>query len=228
MAYRVYISNKALDDEKRAWTMLFPIAPPRISTQMKNRNTTVQLINESEVSIVRPPGLTEITMEVTLPSQHYPFADYESGYVPISDFLGFLETLKAAKTKINKRGGMNFILTIIRTGEGVTLHSTSMKATLEEYEIIDDAENGLDTVVALTFKQYVGPEAAKLLPTTYTTVKGDTLMKIAKLFYGKTKEWKTIYDVNQNKKKKGKKVITKSSKRNLAAGINLKIPELES
>jgi nucleoid-associated protein YgaU len=192
--------------------MLLPIAPAKISMQVSNRNETISLINEGEVNFLKSPGLTAITMEAVLPSDIVPFADYIAGFVPVHNFLQLFERLKVEKS--------NFPLVVSRMREnGVGLHGTSMKVTLEDYEIVDDAEIGFDTTVALSFKQFVeyGTQKASLLPATYTTKKGDTLAKIAVRYYGKSKNWAKIYNTNKSK-------LSKKQKKSLNKGIKLTIP----
>ncbi|MDR1292283.1 MAG: LysM peptidoglycan-binding domain-containing protein [Clostridiales Family XIII bacterium] len=202
MAYRIYIDG-----------MLLPIAPAKISMQISNRNETITLINEGEVNLLKSPGLTMITMEALLPADNAPFCDYVAGFIPVHDFLQLFERLKVEKS--------NFPLVVSRMYEnGVGLHGTSMTVTLEDYESVDDAEAGFDTTVALSFKKYVsyGTQKANLLPATYTTKKGDTLAKIATLYYGNSKNWAKIYNANKSK-------ISKSQKKSLNKGIKLTIPK---
>lgn len=41
------------------------------------------------------------------------------------------------------------------------------------------------------------PQAERAEPRTYTVVKGDSLSKIAKSFYGKADKWRVIYEANK-------------------------------
>ena len=51
-----------------------PIAPSSITTTINNRNETVDLIDGSQINILKKAGLTEISFSFLIPSQNYPFA----------------------------------------------------------------------------------------------------------------------------------------------------------
>ena len=42
------------------------------------------------------------------------------------------------------------------------------------------------------------PAPAPAAPRTYTVVKGDTLSRIAKQFYGDANQWRKIYEANRD------------------------------
>jgi nucleoid-associated protein YgaU len=203
MAYRVYIDK-----------MLLPVAPAKMSLGIANRNETVDLINGGEVNFVKSPGLSEITFEITLPAVVMPYADYLGGFLPISAYLAKFEALKLGKS--------HFPLLVSRSfPDGRPLHGTSLMVTLEEYEVVEDADiDGFDTTVSLVFRQWkgYGTQSSRIkLPCSYKTAKGDTLTKISKLFYGSSKYWSKIYKAN-------KKKVKKSSKRSIKKGVKLTIP----
>lgn len=237
MAYRVYV-NKTL----------MPIAPGQISLKINNRNDTVDLINGKEVNVLKSPGLSDVSFDVRLTAEELPYGDYPDGYKSIQTYLKVFEDLKVGKahfplvitrmkkvgtyvpTGINPRVSVDLKSTQAKGTGSVkqttkqdiyqAMHGTSLVVSLEEYEITDDAEEGLDTIVSLSFKQWepYGTQQAKVkLPATYTTKKGDTLIKIAKMYYGSSKYWTKIYTAN-------KKKVKKKSKKSLKAGLKLKIP----
>ena len=74
--------------------MLCPIAPASLELKISNQNDTVQLINEGEVNLLKKAGLTEISFELLLPNQKYPFAIYKDGYNSAKYFLDYIEKLK--------------------------------------------------------------------------------------------------------------------------------------
>jgi LysM repeat protein len=194
--------------------VLLPVAPSSMSVKIKNQNTTVNLINDGEVSILKKPGLTEYSFEVLLPNQKYPFAKYVNGYVTPKHYLDEFEKLKTEKTP--------FTFIVSRTTpKGKGLFDTSTTVTLEDYTIKEDAKEGFDVKVSLNFKQYkkfqtktCSVTIQKSVPFmqssndraessnapsgggTYTVVKGDCLWKIAKYFYGNGSDWQKIYNAN--------------------------------
>ena len=64
-----------------------PIPPEKMEMVINNQNTTINLINDQEVNILRKPGLTEITFEALIPQTKYPFASYPNGFKSASYFL---------------------------------------------------------------------------------------------------------------------------------------------
>jgi hypothetical protein len=125
-----------------------PVAPSKITTTINNRNSTVDLINDVEVNIIRNEGLTDISFTFLVPKQAYPFALYSAGFVSQAIIIEYVKNLKKAP--------FQFIL--IR-GVGLPMTKT---VTLEDYTITDDAEEGEDIYVDVTLKEYV-PYATKKL-----------------------------------------------------------------
>ena len=104
------------------------------------------------------------------------------------------------------------------------LWDSSMEVTIEDYEIVEDAdEQGLDVVVKLELKQYREFTAKKLkikkksksgskktkakkqksrpgkktAEKDYTVKKGDCMQSIAKKKLGSASRWKEIYNLNK-------------------------------
>lgn len=161
-----------------------PIPPEKMEMVINNQNTTINLINDQEVNILRKPGLTEITFEALIPQTKYPFASYPNGFKSASYFLEQFEKLKT--------GLKPFQLIVTRaTPNGKLLFDTNIKVSLEDYTINEEASNGFDLVVSFNFKQYVQvatktvkvkiddnrkkpvitPEPAKRPPSSSTTKK---------------------------------------------------------
>lgn len=209
--------------------VLFPVAPGNLSVKINNTNKTVTLINEGEVNLIKTPGLSDITVnELLLPViQSYPFARYENDrFYPASHYLEKLEAWK------NKKKPVQFKLLRTKpggTGEGKRgnklLWDTDLDVTIEDYEIMEDAEKyGMDVCVKLVMKQYrywgtkklkkkkngkytVGKSIRKTKEKAkkYTVKKGDTLLKIARKELNDGSQRKSIYTLN-------KKVIEKAAK----------------
>lgn len=225
-----------------------PIAPSSLDIKINNKNETITLINEGEVSVPKLPGLTEISFTARIPQTQYPFA------TTLKDAAVYTDKFKALK--LSKKA---FKLTISRpqiakrTANGYG--SSVFTVTLEDYTIKEDAEEGLDLLIDLNFKEYVGystkvykkvtttdsdgektelKESAKtdeknaLNAQTYAVVKGDNLWKIARKFYGGTgSNWKIIYDANKDIIESTAKKYGKASSNNgwwIYPGTNLTIP----
>lgn len=136
MTYFVY-----LDD------VLLPVTPSKINTKIKNQNRTINMINDGEVNLLKAAGLTEISFSCMIPQTQYPFAVYPDGFRPAAYFLGAFERLKT------ERKPFQFICS--RTSPaGELLFDTNLKVSLEDYQINEDARQGLDLTIAVNLKQY--------------------------------------------------------------------------
>lgn len=184
--------------------LLFPIPPSKLDMKIKNNNTTITLINEGEVNLLKKAGLTEVSFEVLLPNVKYPFAVYPDGFQPATFYLDKLEKLKIEKKPFH------FIVSRLKPS-GDLLFDNDIKVSLEEYTIKESAEQGFDVVVSIQLKQYreygtkvveIKKPTAKSKPVAKTTkqrsttnappppkshkvVKGDTLWSLCKKYYGK-------------------------------------------
>lgn len=172
--------------------MPLPITPSKIEMRINGRNDVIDLINGSQVPILKGAGLTEISFEFMLPHQAYPFASLsgsvasilpfggtitEGGNTAILEYLEYLKTGSNTTSKLlskdfsslvsgvkdNRVKGVPFQFIIVRLKGGLSvgsvisggLYTTNLKMTLEDYSIIEDADNGLDTFVSVNLKQYI-------------------------------------------------------------------------
>jgi hypothetical protein len=218
-----------------------PYAPSKIQLTIGSNNTTVSLIDGSEINILKNPKLTEIAFDVELPHTTYPFAE-DTGYTQ-EDYLGLFEYLM-----VNK---YNFMLVITRHNS----FRTKMWVSLEGYTITENADNGKDIVVSLKFKQYVNYKTvtktvtnntqSKVPPVTkpstststdsgkkqkvHTVKKGDTLWGISKKYYGNGSYWENIYNANKTVIENTAKKYGKSSSSKghwIYPGTKLTIPNI--
>ena len=193
----------------------FPVIPSKITTKIKSQNKTMTLINEEEINFLKSPGLTEIKLQLLLPQTRYPFAAYPNGFQPPQYYLTVLEKLKTSKK--------SFQLIVTRTSPtGKLLYDTNMAVSLEEYEIEEDAKEGMDLLVSVELKQYRAystktikvPQPEKPAKATasssrdsssapkkktYTVKRGDCLWNIAKQYLGNGSRYKEIYNLNRDK-----------------------------
>lgn len=184
--------------------------PEKLTVKIKGQNKTLILLNEGEVNFLREPGLTEIVVPFTLPML--------SGTRSPEYYLGILEKLKTGKTTA-------WFKLVRLSPNGHTLYDTNMKVSVEDYNIVEDAKEGLDVSVDVNLKQWrsygtktitVEKPAAKeekatvsvtkerdasTAPTTktYTVKKGDTLWAIAAKYYGSGAQYNKIYNANTDK-----------------------------
>lgn len=124
-----------------------PVPPGKMSTKINNKNKTIDLIGFGEFNILKDAGLTDISFQLLLPANQYPFAVYESGFKPPLYYLDKLKKYKTSKKPIRFK--------VIRASpKGELLFETDMLTSLEKYAIDEDAKEGFDVIVDIELKQY--------------------------------------------------------------------------
>ncbi|HGS9152621.1 LysM peptidoglycan-binding domain-containing protein [Clostridioides difficile] len=215
MAYDFYLDGVQL-----------PIPPPKLEIKVTNKNKTVDLINTGEVNILKKEGLSEISFEAEFTHNKLPF--YRGTFRDVQFFLSKLELLKTDCKP--------FQFIVSRELGNKVLFNTNRKVSLEEYNIVEDAENGSDFKVAIKLKQYRDYSTKKLVlappksdtgrpnvnielkrvdsvnapnAKTYTVKAGDSLWSICQKQLGNGSLYKKVYELNKSmmdKANKGKKV----------------------
>lgn len=195
--YHVYIAGMEL-----------PVTPSKITATINNQNETVNLINEGEVNILKQPGLTSFSVPILLPAMPYTFSNNS---IDIATMLAHLESLKVEKAVFP------FIVSRVTPG-GQLLHDTSLNVSLEDYNIVDDAKEGMDTTVTANFLQYrdwgaktvkikqgsttgslvsAGVSAGGKQPAkSYTVQEGDTLYNICQTQLGNGEKYLEVAKKN--------------------------------
>lgn len=198
MAYVFYLNGVQL-----------PVTPKTIQVSINGKNETMVLMDQGEVNVLKTPGLTEVSFDALLPNIRYPFAVYPGGFRGAEYYLSVLEQLMAAKKP--------FQLVVSRSMAGKTgLYGTSLKVSLEEYTMKEDAgEYGMDVLVSLKLKQYrnygtktcqISGDTALILSsrelsgatsgTEYTVQEGESLPEIAQRCYGDSSQYVRLQEAN--------------------------------
>ena len=187
--------------------MELPYAPSKLSITIGSNNKTVELINGSEINILKNPKLTEIKFDAELPrGRQYAFANK---LVEPEIFLEHFE-----KIMVNKKPVELVITRPNPNGFGNRFYSNDITVSLEGYELKEDAGNAFDVVVSLSFKQYINHGTVKKVNSgnsvvppqkpndtvtgnqTYIVQKGDCLWSISRKFYGDGALYMKIYNAN--------------------------------
>lgn len=140
-----------------------PIAPSKLQIKLNGSNKTITLINEGEVNLIKPAGLSDISFDVLLPNVKYPFASYPDGFKEAEYYLSVLKVLKTS----NKP----FQFSVSRVlSSGNHLFKTIFTATIEDYTITEDADKyGSDVGVSIKLKEYKEYGTQKLNVTQKST-----------------------------------------------------------
>ncbi len=181
--------------------VLFPVTPGKLSVKINGKNKTLTLINEGEVNLIKTAGLSDITIdELLLPAfQKYPFAFYgkleDEGGKKIAgnkkknhaDY--YLEKIEGWKKKKNP---VAFVLSRMSPDGKRLLWDTNFRCTIEDYEIIEDADKyGMDVCVRLHLKEYRQWGAKKIVKAKKKKAKGkDSAKKKETVTIKKTREAK--------------------------------------
>lgn len=206
MAYSVYLDGIPL-----------PIIPSKITTEIKGKNKTLNLINEGEVNILKSPGLIKIKFDMIIPYVKYPYAVYADGFKSPGYYIDVLERLMWGKRPFQ------FICSRV-SPSGKLLFDTNIKVSLENYKILENAKDGQEVRLSIELKQYknYGTKVVKVREytgseiksasikesrsietapklSTYIVRKGDTLWNIAKKTLGDGSRNKEIAAINSDK-----------------------------
>lgn len=190
-----------------------PVTPGKLDTKIRNKNKTVTLLSGDEINILKSPGLTELDFEMMVPSVLYPFARYDNGFKPPDYYLLKLEILKLSKKP--------FPFSVSRIGPGDRLlYDTNISVSLEDYTVVESADNGTDLMIKIQLKQYKdygvkkrivtmvsagtatvkaqssNTRGAKTPAKTYTVKSGDTLWAICRKELGDGSKFPLIAKLN--------------------------------
>ncbi len=152
---------------------LLPIPPQKLQLKINNANSTLTLINEGEINLLKKAGLTDIDFDCEIPQVKYPFSVYRDGFKEASYYLDYFERLKTDKKPFQ------FIVSrLMPTGKA--LFPTNIKVSMESYTVTEQAKNGFDVTVKIKLKQYreFGTKTA-VIKTDNGTVSADVQNKRA-------------------------------------------------
>lgn len=191
--------------------VLFPITPQRVNVKFNNRNRVVTLVNEGEFNILKESGLQEISFDACIPAVKYPFAQYIGGvFLPVVYYIELIKRLKNSRKP--------FDLVIVREGTiGILGYSHCLKVSLEDWQVKEDAGDGRDLTVSLTFKEYrernnsivsvieknlvtaikIRDSSSKVIAKSYKVKTGDTLYNIAKRELGDGSKYTYLKSLNK-------------------------------
>lgn len=128
--------------------MLLPIPPEQMNIKVGGKNKTMSLINGQEINILKSQSLKEISFQFMIPHTKYPFATYSAGALGPNFYIERLKKLKKEKLKFQ-------FIVVRMMPKGMPMFYTNIKCSLEDFELIDDANNGFDQMVSVLLKEFV-------------------------------------------------------------------------
>lgn len=194
--------------------MPLPITPAALSIKTPSKNTTVTLINDGEINILKEGGLREISFEFLLPQSKYPFSNFSVSNYTATAFIPLLNEKKKSKKPFQ------FIVARLAPNNKKVLFFTNITAQIEDFSYDEDAKShGLDVMCSISLKEWKpystksikvaeaeGKKVAtvsnprpttKTAPKTVTVKAGDTLWAICKKHLGDGSKYKEIAKLNK-------------------------------
>ena len=196
--------------------ILLPVTPNKVTISGNKKNTTMTLLNEGEINILKQEGLETIKFDIMLPNNKYPFAIYKGSYQNAEYFIKEIEKLKGKP--------FQFIITRVKQGNS-PMFNTNKKVAIENITQVESTKDGIDVVLQIELKRYkhygiktytiptqskdtvvegftnTRDTATSPLPTQttkYIVKSGDSLWAIAKYYYGNGALYTKIYNANKN------------------------------
>ena len=125
---------------------LLPVPPAELKITQNGMNTTVNLINEGEINLLKTPKLKEISFKFLIPQVSYPFGRYNGSFKEAKYYIEYMERLNGSKKPFQ------FIVSRALPS-GKLLFSTDIKVSMEELIITEAAENGFDLSFQVRLKE---------------------------------------------------------------------------
>ena len=190
-----------------------PVTPSQIEVKQSGANKTFTLINGQEINILKSPTLKTMSFSALLPRVKYPFARYDTGFKDAQFYITVFEEFKKSLKPFP------FSIVRVMPDGGKMFNMASMLVCLEEYKIIESAENGFDVKADIELKEYKtmitktvsltqkddgsvelyeqnNRESLKDTPKSYTVKKNDNLWEICRRVLGDGKRYKEIAQLN--------------------------------
>ncbi len=190
--------------------LMLPVAPKSINIKHVSKNEEIELASGGEYNVLGISRPRDVSFTCLLPNREYNFARYNDGFAPAIYYIKFLDVYMNNKKPI--------IFKVIRKRpSGSILWNSSFRVSVENFEVNENAEFGLDVEVTINLKEYrtfktevikddkkvvVREDINSPKPTetiTYTIKNGDSLWGIAKSHYGDGNLYTKILSANSDK-----------------------------
>lgn len=191
-------------DSNNAYLQL-PVNPSEIDYDSPYGIQTVSIANFGEVSVPGERGVKQITFSSFFPR------DYNPSYCEYEGFMSPWVWVKQIENWRDTRKNIRIIISGTPISLPVYISDFSLQPeksghpgdvfytiTLMEYRPFKAKLLQSTAKATTTAKQPTRPETAKVSPKSYVVIRGDSLWKIAKEFYGDGSQWTKIYNANKS------------------------------
>lgn len=177
-----------------------PVKPSNFTVTVTHRNTVVNVISVGDVNLIGKTGLREITLSSFFPARDYNFSNNSDRREP-KDYVNTIDEwrLSGEPIRVIITGILNMEATIesFSYGEQDATGDIYYTCYLKEYKKIKTKK--AVTTIATAKPTVRATPPAETVGRTYTVVRGDSLWKIAKQFYGNGAEYTKIANANADK-----------------------------
>lgn len=174
--------------------IVFTVNPEEISISRPNRNRQLPLAMGGSVNFWGGRGLREVTLSTFLPAKTSPFYNGLSPETVLSMLRAWQDSgdpvrLILSDSDINDAFLIEDVTETLREGDadvGITISLREYKFKSALTQLAEKAAGGAVAVSAPS------REDDRVIPATYTVVRGDTLWAIASRFYGDGTRWREL------------------------------------
>lgn len=183
-----------------------PVLPETLAIESPGRNETAEILELGEVYLLKNKGLREISWESFFPAYNAPFVTGKWN-APIEIVKAIQEARDSGKPirflllgtnlDINRQYGIEDFSYEERGGEVGDIYYSISLCEWKDYSPKKIILPPVPSKPAQTTQPVRSGEPAK--PRTYTVVRGDSLWKIAKKYYGNGAQYTKIFNANRDK-----------------------------
>lgn len=192
-----------LKDANNVYLQL-PVNPASVSISSPFGINTVKIASLGEVPIIGERGLKSLSFNSFFPR------DYNASYCEYSGFMSPKEWVAQIEKWRDTRKNVRIIITGTDVSIPVFISGFDIEPeragapgdiyysiTLSEYKPVQAIKVVSTSATSLKSASTSRPATNATKSKTHTVVKGDSLSKIAKKYYGSISKWQTIYNANK-------------------------------
>lgn len=182
-----------------------PVVPSSFELNKSKLNTTENIAQFGEISMIGKNALITISFESFFPNQYYSFCSYKDFPKPY-DCVTLVDSFMDAPVRLMITGAnINTLFTIesFKYGENDGTGDVNYSIDFKEYKkatvstvVKNVASKKVQNKVTAKKRTGTTKSATSNKVRTYKIKKGDTLMKLSKKFYGTSSKYKYLAQLN--------------------------------